>query len=334
MSRFGRTVAAVVSVAMLAACAPATGGVVTGPAVAPGPSRSAGAPAVHPEWRSCDVAAPPEKVVPDSGGDAFVLPRLGEGDGFVPVAAVICATAPEKRPDGGTDMVAIEERATDIAALVEALRLPDQRATDGMCDLSLVLPPWLALVDAGGRWIRPGVPFDVCGKPRIEVREATEALAMKRVSTRSLREIESAGAAATGCGQGWADMVWVMTQDGSVTPGPVDELRVWAEELRVCVFAVPDDQKRSAKPAGDFVSGGELASARRDAVERALLAAGPAAPCDIPAERFALVSRPDHTHGEIYVELDGCRRILVYPVDTKPVLAQGDAALAALLATT
>ena len=325
--------ALVATAAVLASCAPVTGGVAVGPGVAAGPSRSAGAPAVHPEWRSCDVAAPPEKVVPDSGGDAFALPRLDGAGGFVPVAAVICAVVPEKRADGGTDLVAIEERATDVGALVEALRLPDQRATDGMCDLSLVLPPWLALVDAGGRWIRPGVPFDACGKPRIEVRQATEALAMKRVSTRGLREIESAGAAATGCGQGWADMVWVMTQDGSVTPGPIRELRVWADKLRVCVFAVPEAQKRSGKPAGDFVSGGSLAPARRDAVERALLAAGPAVPCDTPAGRFALVSRPDHMHGEIYVELDGCRRILVYPVDGKPLLAQGDAALAALLAT-
>jgi hypothetical protein len=333
MSRFGRTVAVVVSAAALAACAPQSGGgPVGGPAVA-GPARSPGPPAVSSQWRSCDEAAPPEKVVPDSGGDAFALPRLDGAGGFVPVAAVICAVVPEKRADGGTDLVAIEERATDIAALVEALRLPDERSTDGVCDLSLVSPPWLALVDAGGRWIRPGVPFDACGKPRIEVREATEALTLTRVSTRGLRQIESAAAAATGCGQGWADMVWVTTQDGSVAPGPIDELRVWADELRVCVFAVPAEQQRSGKPAGDFVRGGPLTPARRDAVERALLAAGPAVPCDTPAGRFALVSRPDHTHGEIYVELDGCRRILVSPVDTEPVLAQGDAALAALLAT-
>ena len=292
-----------------------------------------GAPVVRPEWRSCDEAAPPEKSPPESTADAFALPRLDAADGFVAVAAVICAVVPEERADGGTDMVAIEERGTDIAALVDALRLPDARSTDGTCDLSLVLPPWLALVDAGGRWVRPGVPFDTCGKPRIEVRDAVEALTLTRVSTRSLREIESAGAAATGCGQGWADMVWVMTQDGSVTPGPIDELRVWADRLRVCVFAVPEEQKRSGKPAGDFVSGGMLTPERRDAVERALLAAGPAVPCDTPAGRFALVSRPDHTHGEIYVELDGCRRVLVYPVDAKPVLAQGDAVLAALLAT-
>ena len=233
------------------------------------------------------------KVPPESTADAFALPRLDAADGFVAVAAVICAVGSEERADGGTDMVAIEERGTDIAALVDALRLPDALSTDGMCDLSLVLPPWLALVDAGGRWVRPGVPFDTCGKPRIEVRDAVESLTLTRVSTRSLREIESAGAAATGCGQGWADIVWVMTQGGSVRPGPIDELRVWADRLRVCVFVVPEEQKRSGKPAGDFVSGGMLTPERRDAVERALLAAG--RPCRAtrrPAVRARQPARP------------------------------------------
>jgi hypothetical protein len=132
------------------------------------------------------------------GRHAFALPRLDAADGFVAVAAVFWGVVPEERADGGTDTVAIEERGTDIAALVDALRLPDARSTGGMCDLSRVLPPWLALVDAGGRWVRPGVPFDTCGKPRIEVAGGGPAGGVERAQPRPYAWLRHAGASDLG----------------------------------------------------------------------------------------------------------------------------------------
>lgn len=49
---------------------------------------------------------------------------------FQPVAAIICRSDSEPHPGGGSDLVAVEERADDITALVAALRLPDQSVRD------------------------------------------------------------------------------------------------------------------------------------------------------------------------------------------------------------
>jgi hypothetical protein len=135
----------------------------------------AGAPVVNPKWESCDAIA-------GQDADAPALPRLD--DSFQPVSAVLCLTASRQRATGGADLVATERRADDVAALVAALRLPDEEPTSGACTMELVTVPWLALLDADGRWIRPGVPVDSCRKPRIEVRTALGRLRTTTVSSR------------------------------------------------------------------------------------------------------------------------------------------------------
>ena len=87
--------------------------------------------------------------------EAAALPRLG--DDFIPAAAVICGL---EQPVG-EDVMVTEQRSDNgaaLAALVAALRLPDAPENpDFPCRANLEGAPWLALVDAEGRWIRPGI---------------------------------------------------------------------------------------------------------------------------------------------------------------------------------
>lgn len=131
-------------------------------------------PAVQERWESCEKAAPEvvNRLTPDP--DAVGLAPLG--DAFRPVSAVICRIGTRERPGGGTEMVAEEVRAVDLTALLPALRLPDEAPTTGPCTYELHVLPWLALLDADGRWVRPGVPVDACGKPRTEFRSAFDEL--------------------------------------------------------------------------------------------------------------------------------------------------------------
>lgn len=319
MSAMIKAFAVVVAAITLAACGTAPG------MVAGGPMRT---PPVRPRWTSCSVDAPQ----PSSAGgiDAMALPRLG-GD-FAPVAVVVCAEQVQRRADGGQDLVATDSRADDVAALVAALHLPDEQPTDGACTLDLPIVPWFVLLDAHGRWVRPGVPKDSCGTVRVEVRDAVAGLRLTRLATRVLREIESAQAAASGCSQTWADMIAVETTQGSHTRAAIGSSPFPpTERLRLCVYRVPHSEQGTAKPAGDFQHGAVLTPQRQALIENSLLAAAPAAKCSTPASGFALLSPADGTGGEVYVELDGCRRIMVVPTTGNPLLSQGGAVLLALL---
>ncbi|SCE98453.1 hypothetical protein GA0070607_3989 [Micromonospora coriariae] len=281
-------------------------------------------------WTSCADAAP-EMATPGfriTAEDVVVLPRL-DGD-FTPTAVVICGHETQRRADGGEDIVATERRADDVAALVTALRLPDESSTNrGGCFMMLALAPWLAVVDADGRWMRPGIPLDSCRKPRPEVREALDALPLTTVATRPIAEVESAEAATAGCSQRWKDMLSVET---TRKPGPrtgaLPELFPAAQQIRLCVYQVPKSAEGSD---GEFAHGTVLPADRRAAIEHALDAAGPAESCNGHASRFALLWSVAGGDPQTYVELDGCHRIMVVAASDGPVLAQGDAALAELI---
>jgi hypothetical protein len=288
----------VVLAVLVAGCGPA------------GPNRPHEPLQVHAQWSSCAEAVP--DPLPETVTETTALPLLGKD--FSPVRAVVCDAKPERRPDGGEDLVATEEWADAIDGLVAALRLPDERPTNGACTADLPLVAWFALLDADGRWVRPGLPMDACGKIRIEVREAVGALNRTRVSSRSLREIDSASAAKAGCSQTWADMVWVETAEsgrtlaGGVRPFASDAAS--GVEVRLCVYRVPPQEQRTGKPAGTFERGGILPPQRWAAIAKAIVAAGPAHACNQAAGAFALLRRTDGTGGEVYVELDGCQRVL------------------------
>ncbi|MBM0231828.1 hypothetical protein JNW91_08130 [Micromonospora sp. STR1_7] len=305
-------------------------GTVDGSADEPGPAQIVDA------WTSCVQAAPRAGGVlslPDTPKPAGDEPEIGRIDpSFTPVAAVLCVREIRPRPGGGQEQVASERRADEIKALVDALRLPDQRADgDIACTLDMVVPPWLALLDERGRWLRPYLPTNSCGKPRAEVSAALAELRLTTVDTRPVGQVESAEADAAGCAQRWADMVWVETTSGRPQPPP-SAAAPTGGPLRLCVYQVPASEQGGGKPAGDFVYGGPLPADRQAGVLRALAGARPAGNCATPASRFAVL-RPLNGAGgpDRYVELDGCRRFLVVPPAGGAQLGQGDAALAALL---
>ncbi|BBH70020.1 hypothetical protein ACTI_67050 [Actinoplanes sp. OR16] len=167
-----RTLTVIIGIALAASSASCTAQ--TEPA-APAPSlppRSTAAAQVHDRWVSC--AGEPSVTYDDrTADDAITLPLLDAA--FQPVAAVVC--------DRGADpSAAVEKQAQDVTALVAALRGPDQPlpTPDGDtvygCTMAKIHVPWLALLDAGGRWVRPGLPRDYCGSVNGEVIEQIRAL--------------------------------------------------------------------------------------------------------------------------------------------------------------
>jgi len=282
---------------------------------------------VQPRWTSCQETAPDPDS--DMGTDAIDLPPVGGS--FPATAVVVCAVEHRTRPDGGEDLVATESRATDIEALLAALRLPDEALADGACTLELRGVEWFALLDDLGRWVRPGLPTDACGKIRMEVIDAVAGLQLTQVSSRVLREIVSAEAAATGCAQQWGDMVWVETSQPSGRSNGTAVAFDADQSVRLCRYAVPDSERGSSKPGGDFESGVVLTAGQWPPIAAAIEAAPIAAECSTQATRFAVLRRTDNLGGEIYVELDGCRRVMTTPVDGPPALVQADTGLIASL---
>ncbi|MEV6489397.1 hypothetical protein AB0M20_12325 [Actinoplanes sp. NPDC051633] len=267
----------------------------------------------NPSWTSCPAN-------PNGDAAALTLPDLSAD--FRAVTAIICAQDSQKRPDGGTDLVAVEDRADDIADLLTALRLPDEPRTDMPCQSILITGPWLALLDEQGRWVRPGFPTTACGTPKPQVLEAIDGLTRSRVSTRVVAEIESAGAAKSGCSQTWSDMIAATGADA--VDGEMRPLTRDRALPQLCVYRVPASEQGNGKPAGDFESGRRLRPAEWAAVKRHLASAGPATACRMPAGRFALLS------GNIYVELDSCRRVMA-PANSGNTLRQAPDALVTLL---
>ncbi|MGC4771072.1 hypothetical protein ACLQ25_19125 [Micromonospora sp. DT44] len=298
----------------------------------PGPAE------VAEKWTSCAEIAPQAGVMlPVRPGSATsrpagVEPRVGRIDpAFTPVAAVLCGRDVVRGAAGGREQVATERRADEIGPLIAALGLADKEPGRGenRCTLDMIVPPWLALLDDQGRWLRPYLPTDACGKPRPEVRAALDGLRLTTVDSRTLGVVESSAAEAAGCAQHWSDMVWVETTLGR--PGRVAPAAPKAGPLRLCVYQVPASERGGGKPAGDFVYGRPLPPERQADVLRALADARPAVDCATPASRFAVLRPVDDNGPEWYVELDACRRFLVVAPPGGSQLGQGDAALAALL---
>ncbi|MEU4692317.1 hypothetical protein [Actinoplanes sp. NPDC023714] len=168
-----RTLTMVLGIALVAATSSCAAG--AEPA-GPGPSlppRSSAALEVHDRWTSC--AEEPSVTYDDEAvPEETTLPLLDAA--FQPVAAVVC--------DRGLDPSAVTEtRSDDVTALTAALRAPDQPppVPDGDtvygCTAAIIHVPWLAVLDARGRWVHPGLPRDFCGGVTGDVVKAIRALA-------------------------------------------------------------------------------------------------------------------------------------------------------------
>jgi hypothetical protein len=275
----------------------------------------AGASPPGPVWTGCEKR--------DQGfkpGDAGLGVDAGDlaplGNDFRAVAAVVCGSETEQRLDGSQYLVGTEDRAEDIAALITTLRLPDEAATTRACTADHPTVPWFVLLDEQGRWVRPGIARDECGKQRAEIRAAVKALTLTRVSTWPIEQVRSAESVAAKCGQGMANMVRVRASSGAdnwaTTVGPLFGNR---SPVRLCVYRVPADEQRAKKPVGEFAYGRVLSATRAAAINKMIRETPQASPaCDKPTTTFAMLQA---TTGQepVFVELDGCRRVLAAPIN-------------------
>jgi hypothetical protein len=268
-------------------------------ACGPTPHVRTAAPQGGNSWTSCAA------VLGQTGASVEDLPTLG--DGFTPVSVVTCRFVAENNTSGGVDQVAYERRAeNNIDALVAALRAPDAPREDGPCTLEIRLIEWFALLDASGRWVRPGVPVDACGKIRWEVSNALGGAPWTDVYR--IVPGRSAETAASGCDRQATDAIWVATSTSSERDWatPVESPFAKGVALRVCRYVVPEKEH-----AGNFAAATILDAAWSEGFAGILGETVSAVPCDTPASWFALVREWDRTGNEVYVELDGCRRVMV-----------------------
>ena len=74
---------------------------------------------------------------------------------------------------------------------------------------------------------------------------------------------------------------------------------------------------------GDFVSGGRVTAAQRTRLAAALVdSTSPAAACTTPATGFARLTGVEPQDREAYVELDGCRRLVVFDRSLSTVMVR------------
>ncbi|MEV0900043.1 hypothetical protein [Actinoplanes sp. NPDC049802] len=273
-------------------------------------SHRSGTLTVNDRWESCGEHRPEDALGVDGAQEALNMPLLD--DSFQPVSAVVCATGPKQRPSGGSDLVEVESRADDLSRLLPTLRLPDAQSTAEACTADLPAVPWLVLLDAEGRWVRPGVPIDECGKPRHEFRDAFSQMKMTEVAGEVVRELESDAAVSAGCSQTYGDMTWTYGSFDNVREVNVESLPA-ATEVRRCVYFVPEKERGNDKAAGDFRSGGLMDDGAWAAIRAELVASTTAPACTTPASVFAVLHLT--SGGSVSVERDGCKRALVEPID-------------------
>lgn len=282
----------------------------------------------HRRWTGCPAYPPgaPQGSVWQSPveGSATRLPRLG--DDFRPVAVIVCTDASQKRADGSLELLWAEYRGTATADLTAALRLSDAPPTGEPCPEDEAFPQWFALLDAQGRWVRPGTPTDGCGVARRELLHAVARLTLTMVGSRPVRELRSARAAAAGCDQEDGDRVAEFSEPDSPALGGETVPFVFARPVRLCVY-------RERAGRGDFVRGGVLSPQHSAALGRLLHAPRAGAPCAGGATLVARLADADdpYREGTVRVQLDGCRQMLLEPAAAGPVLARADPALVALL---
>jgi hypothetical protein len=311
---FGRVVPLLVLVASLGACGEAPGdgsGTLsgTGPAAAPGQDGTGGPTATRagPDGHVCLAQGTTDLY----GSDLPTLerPRLPAG---VPARFVRCRFVEESIAGHGRWGVRIEDEAVGgVAELAAALHRRDESSAGAACDAYGELWPDLWAVDAAGGALLVRLPVDGCAHIQPAVRAALERVVWRETGRRRLSQTVPQAALDSGCETGWKDMAAVDAghtgSDGSAAPAGTADALATASGGNVCVYRIDE---RGQTPSGSFLSGRALRGAEWAAVVRALDATPRlTAACATPATRFAVVRAqgPDPA----YVELDGCRRVLL-----------------------
>lgn len=252
--------------------------------------------------RSADAApvwvdpACPEDTTPLGIDDE----RGGIPEDFVTAAVLRCRDEVRDVPGDGSWSVRVTERAdTPAAELVEMLRKPsDPLPDDELCPAVAYVPPYFLLVDADGRALVPAVPTSACGQPRPEVEDFLDGLDYRVVAETPVARTQSQESVDTGCTDAWKDGIAI----GPPSPGPAAPSGL-AGKIRVCVYGAIEGE---GTPVG-HLEGGHTAS---ETLVDVLDSAGPAAPCDKPHSRFAVLKPETGDAAWAEVELDGCLRVL------------------------
>jgi hypothetical protein len=210
-------------------------------------------------------------------------------------------------PGRGRWWFRVEERAdTDAAALLAALRRPDERGSTGMVCLDVAIGvPYFALVDGSGTQLRPRVPRDRCGQPQAQALAALRALPFREAGATRMHQEQSQESIDTGCGQMWTD---ALAGDTLAHTRPAASRRMWPKTpaaIRICIWGAATSGLPRLESAGT-VAGPRLASllARLDRL--------PAGGCSPAHRRFAVLEylRKGWYEDPVYAELDGCRLVL------------------------
>lgn len=246
---------------------------------------------------------PPVWVEPNCPADAANGPISGAGEvkrgavpgDFVTVSVMRCRPGFKQVPGQGEWTTAIAEKAdTSAGDLVAQLRQPSAPSTDGACTMEFITSPYIMLINAEGKAVLPEIPKDPCGKPKIEVRNAADALPYKLVSETPVHQSQSQLSLETGCPDSWKDLLAI---DGlSYKPGPAAKIWPGPAQVRVCVY-------QSVSDAGKLVSGRSVPVEQLPALD----SAGPAAPCKARHTGFATLASENR---DAWIELDGCHRMI------------------------
>jgi hypothetical protein len=259
-------------------------------------------------------------------------PRLPEPERENPVPAdfrtawvLRCSDSVRAVPGEGKWWFRIEERAdTDAAALVTALRSPDEPTPPVIaCTLVAIGVPYFALVDAAGTVVYPRVPRDRCGQPQRQALDALEALPFHETDATRLHQEQSQESIDTDCGQMWTD---APAGDMFAHTTPAGSRRIWEktpDAVRICLWR----PRTSGLP--ELVSAGTVTGADLAALLTRLDRLPAARPCTTGHYRFAVLEyiREGWYDSAAYAQIDGCRMIL-RPDNT---LGQLDPATAELL---
>jgi len=202
----------------------------------------------------------------------------------------------------------IEERAdTDAAALVTALRKPDEQRPPGTACVQVAIGvPYFALVDAAGTVLYPRVPLDRCGQPQRQARDALKALLFLETTATRLHQEQSQKSIDTGCGQMWDD---APAGDMLAHTKPASSRRMWPktpDAVRICLWR----PRTSGLP--ELVSAGTVTGPNLAALLTRLDQLPAARSCRARHHRFAVLQyiRRGWYDDAAYAEIDGCQMIL------------------------
>lgn len=94
-----------------------------------------------------------------------------------------CSVAPRA---GGTRYLQVERSDSDPAALLAALRAPDEPLSKGACPAIAMVVPYFALIEADGATLLPRLPETACRQPQGAVVQALNAMRFTVISRTQL----------------------------------------------------------------------------------------------------------------------------------------------------